>query len=183
MTNLSRDCQRALVVGLVDEMHEAGSWLSETHIQKCVFFLKQVAAVHIEYEFILYKHGPYSFDLREDIFAMRTAQALDLEGRPPYGPSFSVGKFGATLMARFSTALDQHRTQLQFVAENLSDKHAAELERLATAAYVTSEHPDESADDRAEEVHRLKPFILTDIALLAVQETDALQIKAQSLSS
>ena len=35
------------------------------------------------YDFTLYKHGPFSFDLRDDIHALRADGLLDLEPRPP----------------------------------------------------------------------------------------------------
>jgi uncharacterized protein YwgA len=56
---------RAILVTLIKSLRSKGSWCGETHIQKAAFFLQQLTGVPIDFDFILYKHGPFSFDLRE----------------------------------------------------------------------------------------------------------------------
>lgn len=179
MTTLGGDRQLALVVGLVDRMQEAGSWTGETHVQKCMYFLKQVAGVPVEYNYVLHKHGPYSFELHEDVLSMLIAQVLDVQRRPPYGSSFRVGRFGRRLMDRFPKTLGAHDAPLGFVAEKLSEKGVVELERLATAAYVSAKHTDWTVSKRAKEVRRLKPNISASAAKDAVRETDELMAEAR----
>jgi hypothetical protein len=53
----------ALVGAIIKELADAGSWCGETHIQKTAYVAKELLGVPIAASFILYKHGPYSFDL------------------------------------------------------------------------------------------------------------------------
>jgi hypothetical protein len=52
----------SLIVALVEKLRENRSWAGETHLQKATYVLKRVLGVPIEFRFILYKHGPFSFD-------------------------------------------------------------------------------------------------------------------------
>ena len=63
--------QRVVVIKLLDALKKNGSWCGETHIQKAVFFLKAIKKVPVDFNFILYKHGPFSFDLRDHLPLMR----------------------------------------------------------------------------------------------------------------
>ena len=51
---------------LVEEMRRQGSWSGETHLQKGTYLLKHLVGVPLQYKFTLYKHGPFSFQLRDD---------------------------------------------------------------------------------------------------------------------
>ncbi|MCL6557372.1 MAG: hypothetical protein K6U74_00970, partial [Firmicutes bacterium] len=61
--------RKALLLSLVKAMESQGSWCGETHIQKCSYFLQAMLGVPLGFEFILYKHGPFSFDLRDELTA------------------------------------------------------------------------------------------------------------------
>ena len=63
--------QKAIILKLLDSFKKHGSWCGETHIQKSAYCLKEIAGVPLDYEFILYKNGPFSFDLRDDLFFMQ----------------------------------------------------------------------------------------------------------------
>jgi hypothetical protein len=69
MNRLSQD---AVLVGLARRLYEQGSWTGETHIQKAAYLLHELLAVPFDFAFILYKHGPFSFDLR--VTARRSEQ-------------------------------------------------------------------------------------------------------------
>ena len=42
------------------------------------------------FKFILYKHGPYSFDLSERLQGLISNSLLSVLTRPPYGPTLGV---------------------------------------------------------------------------------------------
>lgn len=63
--------QAAILTELIDGMRASGSWAGETHIQKGTYFLQQLLEVPLGFRFILYKHGPFSFDLRDALAIMR----------------------------------------------------------------------------------------------------------------
>ena len=170
----------AVVVSLVGEMLENGSWCGETHIQKVAYFLQRLMGVPIGYNFVLYKHGPYSFELHDDLTAMRANHFLKIKSRDPYGPSFWIGDLGGAVTNRFPNTLGQFKPHIEFIANELGDKGVVQLERLATALLVTPKcaTPQVSVDERARKVRKLKPHIPISTAIEAVEYVDALRKRA-----
>jgi phage I-like protein len=72
--------------------------------------------------------------------------------------------------------------QLDWITKKLGDRRVVELERLATALWVTKEaSPDASVQARAEKVNELKPHVTISAAIEAVEEIDRLIAEAQTL--
>ena len=67
MESMKQNIRRAAISRLVEVMRAIGSWAGETHVQKCVYFMQGLLEVKMEYDFVLYKHGPYSFDLHNEL--------------------------------------------------------------------------------------------------------------------
>ena len=152
MTDLTDIRLKAVVASLVESMENRDGWCGETHIQKTAFFLKRLMNVPLDYDFVIYKHGPYSFDLHADLMAMKANQFLMTESRLPYyGPSFRQGKLSEVLISRFPKTLRKLERQIAFVAEELGGKNVRELERLGTALFITSIEPDASCQGRGNE--------------------------------
>ena len=61
----------ALIFELTKKMRERGSWCGETHLQKATFWAEECFSLPLGFDFILYKHGPFSFDLRDELTSMR----------------------------------------------------------------------------------------------------------------
>src|ERR1035437_1902213 len=92
----------AIILQLTEDLRNHGSWCGETHIQKATYLLQELTGVPLAYSFILYKHGPFSFDLRDQITEMRADEILVLESQPaPYGPSIVAGPNGMLLKEAF----------------------------------------------------------------------------------
>ena len=129
----------ALVARLNQKLKVHGSWCGETHMQKATYFLQYMLDVRMDFDFVLYMHGPYSFDLRDAISQMRADGILEVRQRPyPYGPSLVVPpEQEVVLERRFSQTLKRYGRSLDFVAAELGGKRVSELERLATALYVS----------------------------------------------
>jgi uncharacterized protein YwgA len=82
--------RRAVVLTrLIQRLREHRSWCGETHVQKSTFFLQKVVGVPLQFEFILYKHGPFSFDLRDELTGLRADELIRLEPQWPYGPQIA----------------------------------------------------------------------------------------------
>jgi uncharacterized protein YwgA len=162
----------ALLVAIIDELSRHGSWCGETHIQKTAYAAKQVLGVPLDASFILYKHGPYSFDLNATLASMRADRVLSLVPQGKYGPSYSLEPASRGVRARFQHIVDANADKIRRTAEEFASKNVAELERIATAIYVTEKSPDASVAARVAELNRLKPHIDLSIALDAVQEAD-----------
>lgn len=176
----------ALLLSLMEELKSHGSWCGETHIQKATFFLQSMARVDLGLDFILYKHGPFSFDLRDELSEMRANQLLEMQPKPPYGPQFRPSDIGQNLVQRFPKTIRRHRDAIEFVAERLGHCDVAQLERLSTALLVLQEHSD--PEGAARRLNSVKPHIHPSSANHAISEIQTWleefrQIDATSLAS
>ena len=169
MKRLQRD---ALLLYLIEALKSRKSWCGETHLQKATYFLQELLGVPLGFKFILYKYGPFSFDLRDEITAMRADNMLIYKIQPePYGPSIVPGESFQTIKERFPITLEKYSKQVEFIANIFGNKGVSELERLATALYVTLEH-DIAETDRSHKVNELKPHISIEEAQEAIDEVD-----------
>ncbi len=175
--------QAAIVTKLAKRLRHYGSWCGETHIQKAMYLLQDLLEVPTGFDFILYKHGPYSFDLADELTSLRADGLLALEPQPvPYGPRFAVTPVTRRLHASFPKTLAKYADSIEFAAKALGGKRVDELERIATALYVTKQANlghDGSVSSRAECIHRLKPHVPIAAAAQAVEEIDRLSAEVQ----
>jgi hypothetical protein len=172
----------SLILVLTEKLRENQSWAGETHLQKAVYVLSCVLGVPVPFSFILYKHGPFSFELRDEIGWMRSSGFLEWEVRSNYyGPSLRPGQLGPILKKQFPEQPAKYSDEIEFVATRFAGKNVASLERLTTAIYVTlDEHT--PSDKRAVRIHSLKPHISVPDADAAVLEADALVQAARNRS-
>jgi uncharacterized protein YwgA len=171
----------AVMLSLIEKLKANGSWCGETHIQKATYFLKELLGVPLNYEFTLYKHGPYSFDLTDEITAMRADSLLKLQPMYPYGPSYTLGESSALIKERFPKTTIKYQEQIEFVAQKLGPNNVASLERLATALYVTLNEEMCEMDDRADCITDIKPHIPIEDAREAVTTVDRIIEEARQL--
>jgi len=151
----------AVIAELIEQLHGRGSWCGETHVQKSMYLLQEIARLPTGFEFILYKHGPFSFDLRDELTAMRADFLLELEVRQPdYGPSLKLTENMDSVSRRYRKCVEQARPVIRFIAERVGDRQVVELERLGTALYVRRRHPEETNSlALARKIVELKPHI------------------------
>src|SRR5580700_3742872 len=98
MTEPQKD---VVLLSFIECLKENGSWCGETHVQKGTYFFQELMGVPLDFDFILYKHGPYSFDLKDKITALRADLLLTVVSRDPYGPSIVLGENSSALLERF----------------------------------------------------------------------------------
>ncbi len=180
MNRLRRD---VILIRLIEALREHGSWCGETHVQKAAYLLQELAGVETGFDFILYKHGPFSFDLRDELSAMRADGFVSLQVQDPaYGPSIVPEPAANSLRKRFPKTLREHESRVKFVADRLGNKQVVELERLGTAFYVTQGTPPTTPPDkRAQKVHELKHHISVEEALEAVSTIDTWRREATAM--
>ena len=162
-----------LLCHLVAAMGRAKSWAGETHMQKSVMFLQKLLDVPLGYQFVLYKHGPFSFDLRSELAVMRARLQLDVEPHLGYGPSFTLGRWGERAIWQ-PTNYDH---EIEFVANRISPKDTRLLEQLSTAFFLTDKYPRQTSGQIAQEINRLKPHISIEQATQAIE--DAMRLRAE----
>ncbi len=173
----------AIITQLIDKLHKYGSWCGETHVQKITFILQNLMQVPLKYEFILYKHGPFSFDLRDELTSLRADGLIELEPQQlPYGPKIVTTSRSRNIAATCSKTIAKYNNRIDFIAKTFNDKGVTELERLATAYFVTMVNNSVvSVDERVKQITKLKPHILIDNARSAVSEIDNIIMQAQHL--
>ncbi len=173
----------SLIIGLLKGLKKKDSWCGETHLQKSIYFLQGLTGVPMGFDFILYKHGPFSFDLRDELTAMRADRLIEHVFRPaPYGPSLCTTKSGINIYNHFPVTVKKYSRELKFVADSLGDKGVGELERMGTALYVKLENPDADIQSNAEYIHELKPHVSVQDALLASREVKRIKKEFRSYS-
>lgn len=175
--------QIAVLLQLAEELRNRGSWCGETHIQKASYFLQELLEVPTEHDFILYKHGPFSFDLRDELASLRADGLLEIKLRPsPYSPSLVVTEGAKRFRQRYPVTLARYADEISFVAEKLGNKGVAELERLATALYVSlGAEKGASEYDLAEELVEVKPHVSLPQAEEAVETVKQFRQEASGL--
>lgn len=172
----------AVILSLIEALLQRGSWGGETHIQKAMYFLQDFMRVPLGFDFILYKHGPFSFDLRDELTAMQADGIVQLKARPPYGPSIIPGPNSKRVKQLFPKTRKKYKGQVEFVAGELGGFGVAELERLATAAYVvTKSSGDEKIEQRAYRINRLKPHISIEEARHSLKNGQEIHDRAGKL--
>lgn len=150
----------AVVTKLRDELAERGSWAGETHLQKSIYFLQEGAGVPLGFDFTLYKFGPFSFDLREELAGYRSERLMGLRVESPqYGPRLTRTKKGAQLQERFPKTLGRFDPQITAVADFVGAKGVGQLERLGTALLFQREDPSWSDQEVAEQIVAVKPHV------------------------
>lgn len=177
---MKRMARVAILLSLVEELKNNGSWCGETHIQKATYFLQQMLEGDLGHDFILYKHGPYSFDLSEELGRLRADDLIKVVPQNPYGPRMLPSRAWADLKEAFPKTITRYAKKITFLGHWLGNKGVAELEKLATALYVTTELNIEE-EHRAEKIHALKPHVSLEEARIALHELDMQMDAAKGL--
>jgi uncharacterized protein YwgA len=172
---MNRLAQKTILLALIKRLSDKGSWAGETHLQKAAYLLAELRSVDFDFDFILYKHGPFSFELRDELSSMRAEGLIDRFALSPrYGPKLVVTAQGEELERRLSKTMQRYGDSLDWIADILGDRGVIDLERLATAMWVTRQKPEESVRSRADALIQVKPHIRLDAAVDSVEEIDRL---------
>jgi uncharacterized protein YwgA len=155
-----------LILETVKGLRNQKSWTGRTHVVKTLFLAAQKA--DLPFEFVLYKHGPYSFEVDEELESMLSYDAVEKDAIGGYGPQLRVGE-GAVFVEDqvvSASALDAIRKATQYV----SSRNVSELEALATTVWLmTPGQPNERAE-LVSGLIKLKPHISQPIANKAYDE-------------
>ena len=165
----------AQILALADALRKNDSWCGETHLQKAMFFLRERCEVPLDFEFVLYKHGPYSFDFHDSLSVLFAHGLIENESQPPYGPRIKLTESGINFLAAHQADLDDGQEKIQTVARWFGSKGVMDLEKLATALWTRKHFPDADDQKRAEEIHEIKPHVSMDQAMTALQQLDQMQ--------
>lgn len=171
----------ALVVALTDHLRASGSWCGQTHVQKASYLAQEMLGVPLGQDFRLYKYGPYSFGMSDDLAVMQTLGFLCASPRGPYGVSLEKTRHGERLVLERQEIVRRFRPHLKFIADEFGRKGVAELERLSTAFLVTREIDTASVDERSRRLMEYKPHVGRDAAVEAVVAIDDMIQRGKAL--
>jgi uncharacterized protein YwgA len=163
----------AVLMRLIEQLRQNGSWCGETHVQKATLFLQNLMQVPLGFDFIVYKHGPFSFDLRDELASLRADELVKLEPQRGYGPRIATTDRSKYIQGLYSRTLQEYDPSISFIAQKLGTRGVADLERLSTAFYVTANSVgDRSIEERAAQLTAVKPHIEREEAVSAMREID-----------
>ena len=144
--------------------------------------MQELTGVSLDLKFVLYKYGPYSFELTDELTAMRADSLLALRVRDPrYGPCYVPGELGEALLKRYPKTIGKCANEVEFVAQRLGSKSVADLERVATALYVRKKEGGLSTNEISQRITELKPHISLSDAEAAVLEVEEMFAEAEQL--
>ena len=170
---MKRLAKAAILMKLGQTLKACGSWCGHTHYQKAVYFLQHALGVGLDFSYILYKYGPYSFDLREEMETLEAEGLLSSVSSPPYGPIIKPTELGQQLMESFPKTLAKYDTAILYAARTLGNRQVTELEKLVTSLFIKRNHSEAvTTQDQAELLNQIKPHIPLAEAVQAVQECD-----------
>lgn len=158
----------AIILNLMEQLYTKGNWCGETHVQKNVYMLKHLKDVPLTENFVLYKHGPYSFELHDVLGDMRILGFIEEEQRPPYGPRLKLSELGRQFMLKHFS--ETFTGKIEEITDIFKKESVQGFEKLATALYLKLEFPNSSDEERANRLHAIKPHISTEDAKLAIEK-------------
>ena len=119
MTQAQRE---AILSRLAVRLRQADSWCGETHVQKSAYLL-ELLHVPLGYPFTLYKYGPFSFDLRDELGVMQAEDLLELVSQDwRYGPRYVVSAEAKALQDRHPQTLTRYEPQIDFIASEVGSR-------------------------------------------------------------
>ena len=68
---MTRAQRQTVLLALIDRLWEKGGWCGAKHLQHSTFFLQELLGVPLDLNVIFYKLSPHSFDLDDEVTALR----------------------------------------------------------------------------------------------------------------
>ena len=150
--------KHALILEVVNGLKANGSWTGKTHVQKTMFLVSEATSVEIPFEFVLYKHGPYSFDIETELEQMKSYDALVVKPVSSYGVEIKPSGNVEMINSRHLIS-EAEKQSIDQICRFVGSKGAVDLERLATAVWIRSHEQVTDQHEVAKRLNALKPHI------------------------
>ena len=162
--------KHAIILAVIERLRRYGSWTGKTHVQKTLALLADASCADVPFTFVLYKHGPYSFDVESELEQMCSYSAIDVFPNPDgYGVTICPGKM-SPLVRRESNLTPDDEAEIDRVCGFVDSKNVTELEQLATAAWIRRREEISNHQDVTLRLHELKPHVSLGEASTADKE-------------
>jgi len=157
------------VLEVIERLNAVGSWTGKTHVQKSVFFTVGRDKIPTPFDYVLYKHGPFSFELGDVIEEMVSYSGIVAEPVQNFGVMLKLGPQSDFI--RDNTTIEPETLlEIEKVCQFVSNRKVKELERLATAAWICHNEQISEETEVASRLNSLKPHISETEALSAIGE-------------
>lgn len=173
----------ALVGKLILKAHENDCWCGETQIQRAIYILQNLLKIEFELEFVFYRHGPFSFDLRNQLAAMQADYLIEIVPTQIYGPRYVLTELGEAFVSRFSQTISSCESKIIFVTKYVAEKGPQNLDVTSTALFYALENVRYKLEqkDAPNKLAEIKPYISYSRACFAVKEAFSLLEKTNNI--
>jgi uncharacterized protein YwgA len=155
-----------MLLELIAQSRKIGNWCGESYLQKASYIAHVVLELPLSVPFVLYKKGPYSFELKNLLMEMRANRLITLTPEGRYGPSFVL--LESTLTRTLRDLVAQHTAGIERLVRYLSRKDIAGLEAFSTAIMFWNQFQD--ATGHVDELNRLLPTLSRSDAVATIEE-------------
>lgn len=152
-----------MILEVIERLNKYGSWTGKTHVQKALFLLSATGKAVVPFQFVLYKHGPYSFDIEDEMEQMKGYAGIVSAPMSGYGVTLDTGS-SAPFIRKEARLTDGEKAEIERVCKFVGSKKVTELERIATAAWIRTRENITDAVKVAARLHALKPHVSTSEA-------------------
>jgi uncharacterized protein YwgA len=154
----------ALILEMIEQLNRWGGSSGKTHVQKGLFLLQAVRpSSSIPFLYVLYKHGPYSFQVEHELEEMKSYAAITSRPVLDYGFAFAPGLMAGFIHGKVRIS-DLQKRRIGKVCQFISQKSAAELERISTVAWIDRREGIKRKRPNVDRLVRLKPHVSPDLA-------------------
>jgi len=151
--------QHAIILAVIEALHRHNSWTGKTHVQKTISLLHDKGLMAVPFHFVLYRHGPYSFELEADLEQMKSYGALDIEpNNRGYGVVLRPGANAGFLHEREGFSSEETKA-IEDVCGFVGDSNIRVLERLATASWIRRQEMIAERELVVKRLNSLKPHV------------------------
>ncbi len=158
------------ILAAIEGLRTAGNWTGRTHVQKTLFLANATIAPEMPFEFVLYKHGPYSFDVDSELAQMESYGAVVVVPQRPYGPTLKTGD-GAKFPRKLGGVTEASLLKVKAVARFVDERSVFALEALATAVWIRVKEDLNDTSTVTTRLRELKPHLSETDAATGVADS------------
>jgi uncharacterized protein YwgA len=161
--------KHAFILEVVEALTRHHGWCGKTQVNKSLYLLEDLARLQVPFQFVLYKHGPYSFEIESSTEEMKSYDAIQIQPLGGYGVSIAASENADYVRGKFKIT-DSDKVVIERLCQWTAPKGVADLEKIATAVWVRKNDGLTEPSAIAEKVHELKPHISVGEALKADEQ-------------
>ena len=158
------------IIAAVAALKTAGSWTGKTHVQKTLALTSLLGEDALPFEFVLYKHGPFSFDVDHELDQMQSYNAIDVISVAQYGTTIKIEK-GSSFPKEYGDADPIILARIQAVANFNGSRGVVDLEALATSTWIRKKEGIGSDAAVLARLKDLKPHLAEGVADRGVKDS------------